>query len=75
MNRLLVAQGLAYQTIERRIDGIDLEELEQQFKSGKIKFFYTIPRFHYPQVIPILIRKEGYSGSSKTSMVCIYRRG
>ena len=48
MNRLLVAQGLAYQTIERRIDGIDLEELEEQFKSRKIKFFYTIPRFHYP---------------------------
>lgn len=48
MNRLLVAQGLAYLTIERRIDGIDLEELEEQFKSGKIKFFYTIPRFHYP---------------------------
>jgi len=48
MNRLLVAQGLAYQTIERRIDGIDLDELEEQFKSGKIKFFYTIPRFHYP---------------------------
>ena len=48
MNRLLVAQGLAYQIIERRIDGIDLEELEEQFKSGKIKFFYTIPRFHYP---------------------------
>ena len=48
MNRLLVAQGLAYQTIERCIDGINLEELEEQFKSGKIKFFYTIPRFHYP---------------------------
>ena len=48
MNRLLVAQGLAYQTIERRIDGIDFDELEKQFKSGKIKFFYTIPRFHYP---------------------------
>ena len=48
MNRLLVAQGLAYKTIERRIDGIDLDELEEQFKSGKIKFFYTIPRFHYP---------------------------
>ncbi|ORO54572.1 GntR family transcriptional regulator [Streptococcus oralis subsp. oralis] len=48
MNRLLVAQRLAYQTIERRIDGIDLDELEEQFKSGKIKFFYTIPRFHYP---------------------------
>ena len=48
MNRLLVAQGLAYQTIERRIDGINLDELEEQFKSGKIKFIYTIPRFHYP---------------------------
>ncbi|WP_049538322.1 PLP-dependent aminotransferase family protein [Streptococcus pseudopneumoniae] len=48
MNRLLVARGLAYRTIERRIDGIDLDELEKQFKSGKIKFFYTIPRFHYP---------------------------
>lgn len=48
MNRLLVAQGLAYQTIERRIDGIDLDELKEQFKSGKIKFFYTIPRYHYP---------------------------
>ena len=48
MNRLLVAQGLACQTIERRIDGINLDELEEQLKSGKIKFFYTIPRFHYP---------------------------
>ena len=28
--------------------GIDLEELEGHFKTGKIKFFYTIPRFHYP---------------------------
>lgn len=48
MNQLLLAQGLPYQTIERRIDGIDLNELEQHFKTGKIKFFYTIPRFHYP---------------------------
>ena len=48
MNQLLLAQGLPYQTIERRIDGIDLNELEQHFKTDKIKFFYTIPRFHYP---------------------------
>ena len=48
MNQLLLAQNLPYQTIERRVDGIDLKELEEQFKSGKIKFFYTIPRFHYP---------------------------
>ena len=48
MNRLLVAQRLAYRTIERRINGIDLDELEEQFKSREIKFFYTIPRYHYP---------------------------
>jgi len=48
MNQLLLAQNLPYQTIERRVDGIDLKKLEEQFKSGKIKFFYTIPRFHYP---------------------------
>ena len=30
------------------MDGIDLKELEKHFKSGNIKFFYTIPRFHYP---------------------------
>ena len=48
MNQLLLAQNLPYQTIERRVDGIDLKELEKHFKSGNIKFFYTIPRFHYP---------------------------
>ena len=48
MNQLLLAQNITYQTIERRVDGIDLNELEKQFKSGKIKSFYTIPRFHYP---------------------------
>ena len=48
MNQLLLAQNFPYQTIERRVDGIDLKELEEHFKSGKIKLFYTIPRFHYP---------------------------
>lgn len=48
MNQLLMAQNLPYQTIERRVNGINLDELENHFKSGKIKFFYTIPRFHYP---------------------------
>jgi len=48
MNQLLLAQNITYQTIERRVDGIDLNELEEHFKSGNIKFFYTIPRFHYP---------------------------
>ena len=48
MNLLLHSQELAYRTINRGVDGIDLEELETIFKTGRIKFFYTIPRFHYP---------------------------
>ena len=58
MNRLLVAQGLACQTIERRIDGINLEELEEQFKSGKIKFSIPFLVSTILLVIPILIRKK-----------------
>ena len=45
---MLTAQQLPYQTIERTPEGIDLEALERIFQSGRIKFFYTIPRFHYP---------------------------
>ncbi|OFN57801.1 GntR family transcriptional regulator [Streptococcus sp. HMSC034B05] len=48
INDLLTAQKLPYQTIERTPEGIDLEELEWIFRTGHIKFFYTIPRFHYP---------------------------
>ena len=42
--------------IERNFDGINLDELENIFKNGDIKFFYTIPRFHNP---------TGYSFSSE----------
>ncbi|WP_161543005.1 PLP-dependent aminotransferase family protein [Streptococcus sanguinis] len=48
INDLLLAQKLPYETIERTPQGINLQELEKIFQSGKIKFFYTIPRFHYP---------------------------
>ena len=48
MVELVQHQGIPYQTIERNLDGIDLEELESIFKKGKIKFFYTIPRLHNP---------------------------
>ena len=48
MNQLLDTQQLPYRTIERTLKGIDLENLEEILKSGHIKFFYTIPRFHYP---------------------------
>lgn len=34
--------------IRRTNEGIDLNELEQIFQTGKIKFFYTIPRYHHP---------------------------
>ncbi|WP_432215583.1 PLP-dependent aminotransferase family protein [Streptococcus suis] len=48
MQDLVERQGLPYQTIERTFDGINLEELEGIFQTGKIKFFYTIPRLHNP---------------------------
>ncbi|MGE1126125.1 PLP-dependent aminotransferase family protein [Bacillus wiedmannii] len=34
--------------IKRTDEGIDLNELECIFQTGKIKFFYTIPRYHHP---------------------------
>ncbi|MDO3411169.1 PLP-dependent aminotransferase family protein [Saccharibacillus sp. CPCC 101409] len=34
--------------IRRDAEGIDLDELERIFRSGEVKFFYTIPRFHNP---------------------------
>ncbi|MFC9446520.1 PLP-dependent aminotransferase family protein [Bacillus cereus] len=34
--------------IKRTNKGIDLNELERIFQTGKIKFFYTIPRYHHP---------------------------
>jgi DNA-binding transcriptional MocR family regulator len=34
--------------IERTSEGIDMLELERIFKSGNIKFFYTMPRYHNP---------------------------
>ncbi|MBP2622998.1 aminotransferase-like domain-containing protein [Streptococcus oricebi] len=48
MNALLTQQKLPYQSIQRTPAGIDLAELERIFQSQEIKFFYTIPRFHYP---------------------------
>ncbi|MEW8957060.1 aminotransferase class I/II-fold pyridoxal phosphate-dependent enzyme, partial [Clostridium sp.] len=35
-------------TISRKENGIDMELLENIFKNGDIKFFYTIPRLHNP---------------------------
>lgn len=40
--------GLPVMTIERGMDGLDLNHLEQLFKSGDIKFFYIMPRIHNP---------------------------
>jgi len=34
--------------IYRNAEGIDLEQLEELFRTKDIKFFYTVPRFHSP---------------------------
>lgn len=48
MQSLVEKQGLPFDTIERTFSGLDLDKLERIFKSGQIKFFYTIPRLHNP---------------------------
>jgi DNA-binding transcriptional MocR family regulator len=45
---MLQLYGIPAAGIARTERGIDLDELEAQFRSGDIKLFYTIPRFHNP---------------------------
>ena len=59
MNRLLIAQRLAYQTIERGIDGIDLEELEGHFKQERLSFSTPFLVFTILWGIPIQSRTNG----------------
>lgn len=46
--RFLEAERLPVSWIMRTSGGIDLDELEAKFRSGRIKFFYTMSRFHNP---------------------------
>src|SRR6056297_838811 len=48
MLRLLKLTKSKVYYIDRDFNGINLIELENVFKTGKIKFFYTMPRFHNP---------------------------
>lgn len=48
--------------IKRNCYGIDFNELERIFKYDKIKFFYTIPRFHNP---------SGFSYSNKDKKIIL----
>ncbi|UFJ39303.1 PLP-dependent aminotransferase family protein [Brevibacillus humidisoli] len=46
--RFLEAEGIPVCGIARSTTGIDLQELEEKFKHGRIKFFYTMSRYHNP---------------------------
>ncbi|MEK4518853.1 PLP-dependent aminotransferase family protein [Paenibacillus sp. FSL H8-0122] len=46
--RYLEAEGLPVSGIGRSAAGINLQELEERFASGRFKFFYTMPRYHNP---------------------------
>lgn len=48
MENLLTSLHIPYQTIEHNFSGINLKTLEEIFKEGKIKFFYTISRYSNP---------------------------
>lgn len=62
MNDLVSSLKLPYQTIERDFEGFDLARLEELFKTGDIKFFYTISRFSNPLGL-------SYSTSEKQKIV------
>ena len=67
MNDLVTSLKLPYQTIERDFEGIDLARLEELFKTGDIKFFYTISRFSNPLGL-------SYSTSEKQRIVELAER-
>ncbi|MBD2871924.1 aminotransferase-like domain-containing protein [Paenibacillus arenilitoris] len=46
--RFLEAEGVPVCGIARTAAGIDMRELEEKFRRGGIKFFYTMPRYHNP---------------------------
>lgn len=46
--RFLETEGIPVIGIARTAAGLDLRELEMRFRSGDIKFFYTMSRYHNP---------------------------
>lgn len=46
--RFLETEGIPVYGIARTAEGIDLQKLEEWFKRGEVKFFYTMPRYHNP---------------------------
>ena len=46
--RYLEQEGIPVTGIRRTAAGIDFNELEQKFRGGRIKFFYTMSRYHNP---------------------------
>ncbi len=46
--RFLEGEGLPVKTIARTAAGVDLAELEEYFRGGDIKCFYTMSRHHNP---------------------------
>lgn len=64
---LVRSLNLPYRTIERDFDGINLTKLENLFKTGNIKFFYTISRFSNPLGL-------SYSTSEKQKIVELAKR-
>ncbi|EGJ28020.1 aminotransferase-like domain-containing protein [Streptococcus porcinus] len=48
MEQMVKGLGVPFETIDRTFQGLNLDQLESLFKSGKFKFFYTISRFSNP---------------------------
>ncbi|KHD46705.1 aminotransferase-like domain-containing protein [Streptococcus hongkongensis] len=67
MEHLLQILAIPYHSIERNFSGFDLKALETIFKTGEIKFFYTISRFSNPMGL-------SYSKEEKEKIVDLANR-
>lgn len=62
--RFLEAEGIPVCGIARSTAGIDLRELEEKFRHGGIKFFYTMSRYHSPL-------GTSYSADDRRKIACL----
>lgn len=56
--KFLEAEGLPVRSISRAANGIDLQLLEEEFRSGDIKCFYTMSRHHNPLGTSYSVREK-----------------
>ncbi len=58
MIRMIKKEKLEVLPVTRTPAGIDLLQLEAAFQTGRVKFFYTMPRFHSPLGTSLSVKEK-----------------